>query len=69
MRPFRVPTRLILTLFLLNSLVVLPTLAAAQDDEMDTPTEATPVHPEKILVTDAVPLLLPAFHDDELAGV
>jgi len=69
MRPFRVPTHLILTLLLLVALVVLPTLAAAQDDEMDTSPAAASVHPGKILVTEAVPLLLPAFHDDELAGV
>jgi dipeptidyl aminopeptidase/acylaminoacyl peptidase len=69
MRPFRAPTHPIVTLVLLGTLVVLPALAAAQDVELDTPPEATPVHPGKILVTEAVPLLLPAFHDEKLAGV
>ncbi len=67
MRPVRASTHPILSLVLLGALVVLPALA--QDEEVDTPPETAPVHPDKILVTEAIPLLLPAFHDDELAGV
>ena len=40
----------------------------AQEAETDGPPPADPVHPGEVLVTDAVPLLLPAFHDDEMAG-
>ena len=47
----------------------LVTSAAAQDDQAPTAAPVTPVVPASVLVTEAVPLLLPAFHDDALAGI
>ena len=67
MRSSRIPTRLILSLVFLGALMISPTLA--QDDNADNPPEIAPIHPGKILVTETVPLLLPAFHDEDLAGV
>ncbi len=41
----------------------------AQDSETEAAPEASPIPVPEILVTPAVPLVLPAFHDQDLAGV
>ena len=54
------------------ALLVLLLLAApvfAQETEAEAAAKATPVHPGEILVSTPIPLLLPAFHDDEMGGV
>ena len=57
----------VLSLFLFSTLSVLQ--AVGQDAAVEKPAEVDPVHPDRILVTGAVELQLPAFHDDDLAGV
>jgi dipeptidyl aminopeptidase/acylaminoacyl peptidase len=57
----------VLSLFLLITLSVLQ--AMGQDSATENPPQIDPVHPGQLLVTGAVDLLLPAFHDDDLAGV
>ncbi|MEN8007593.1 MAG: S9 family peptidase [Candidatus Krumholzibacteriota bacterium] len=42
---------------------------SAQETAVETTPAAEPIPVGEVLVTEAVPLLLPAFHDEELAGV
>jgi len=43
----------------------LAAFAAAEDEAPSIP----PIHPDEVLVTGPIPLMLPAFHDDDMAGV
>ena len=64
---FRLSKLAILSLILFSTLSVLQALG--QDSAAEKPAEVDPVHPGQILVTGAMDLQLPAFGDDELAGV
>jgi len=57
----------VMSLVLLSTLMVSPVLS--QEPAVEDPPTVEPIHPDKILVTEAIPLLLPAFHDDDLAGL
>ena len=41
----------------------------AQEAEAEASPEAIPIPVGEIMVSESIPLLLPAFHDEELAGV
>ena len=57
----------VLSFFLFSTLSVLA--AVGQDAAEEKPAEVDPIHPDRLLVTGAVDLHLPAFGDDDLAGV
>ena len=67
MRTFLSRSLFVFSVLMVGLLLTAP--VSAQETEADATPETIPVHPDEVLVSGPIPLLLPAFHDDELAGV
>jgi dipeptidyl aminopeptidase/acylaminoacyl peptidase len=65
--------RILSAILLLAALLAAPFsgqfTAFAQEEAPAEKPAPDPLHPAAVLTTGAIPLLLPAFHDDEMAGV